>query len=253
MVRPLLGRVLVCALTVGGLLAAAGQAPASAATTAGPDPVVIVSGTGGPAFYYEALKTRLQASGYPAWIFELTNLGTGDIRSTARDLARFVAAVRAQTGASRVDLIGHSQGGLVSRQYVKFDGGDRTVDSLIMFGSPNHGTLAANLARLFTLGTCIGIVACEQMTIGSSFLAELNAGDDTYGPSIYTSFYTAYDEVVYPYWTSALSDGATNVKIQSQCPLRYVEHIAGIHDGTVFSGFLDALAHRAITLNCFAL
>lgn len=257
MARFRLRHSVLCALTATALVATASatttQAAASVSPTTGPDPVIIVNGTGGPAFYYELLKARLEASGYQAWIFQLTNLGMGDIAATSRDLGRFVAGVRAQTGAAKVDLIGHSQGGLVARQYVKFEGGASTVDSLIMFGAPNHGTLVANLARLFTLGTCIGIVACEQMTVGSAFLDNLNAGDDTIGSVQYTSFYTIYDEVVVPYTTSALADGATNVKIQSQCPFRYLEHIAGIHDGTLFSGFLDALAHRSITLNCFAL
>lgn len=243
----------VLTLLTAASLAIAGTATASPATAAGPDPVIIVTGTGGPAFYYDALRWRLEAAGHRAWIFQLTGLGLGDIRDTAGDLAQFVAGVRAQTGAARVDLIGHSQGGLVSRQYVKFNGGDQTVDSLIMFGSPNHGTLAANLAQLFSFGTCLWIVACEQMTVGSTFLASLNAGDDTYGPVGYTSIYTIFDEVVVPYTTAAMDDGATNVLIQSQCPFRFVEHIAGIHDGTVFSGFLDALAHRPITLDCYAL
>lgn len=251
-------RTLVCFVAVSALVsgsfavtgAAAGASQARPA--AGPDPVIIVNGTAGPAFYYEPLRARLQAAGHPTWIFELTALGTGDIRGTSRDLARFVAAVRARTGAAKVDLVGHSQGGLVARQYVKYDGGAQTVDSLIMFGTPNHGTLLANLAWLFTGGTCLGVVACEQMTVGSSFVETLNAGDDTIGSVAYTSFYTVYDEIVFPYHTSALADGATNVKIQTQCPLRYLEHVAGIHDGTVFSGFMDALAHRAITLDCFA-
>ncbi len=245
--------VLCLAVAAGLLTAASTQAAAAPARpAAAPDPVIIVNGTGGPAFYYEPLRARLQANGYRAWIFQLTDLGLGDIRGTSRDLAAFVAGVRAQTGAAKVDLIGHSQGGLVSRQYVKYDGGAAYVDSMMMFGSPNHGTLVANLARLFSVGSCLGIVACHQMTIGSSFLADLNAGDDTIGSVAYTSFYTAYDEVVVPYTTSALADGATNVKIQAQCPLRFLEHAAGIHDGTLFSGFLDALAHRPIGLNCFA-
>ena len=231
-------------------MTAFGPVPTSAAS--GPDPVIIVNGTGGPAFYYEALKARLEAHGYRAWIFQLTNLGFGDIRNTSKDLARFVAAVRAQTGAAKVDLVGHSQGGLVSRQYIKFDGGTATVDSAIMFGSPNHGTLLANLAELFGGGDCLRIIACQQMAAGSSFLDTLNAGDDTPGPSVYTSLYTIYDEIVVPYTTSMLADGATNVKIQSQCPYRFVEHVVGIHDGTVVSGILDALAHRPITLACYA-
>jgi triacylglycerol lipase len=249
--RSLLRRAVLSTLTAAALVATAATTTTQASATP-PDPVIIVNGTGGPAFYYEPLRARLEAAGHPTWIFQLTDLGMGDIAATTRDLARFVSSVRAQTGAAKVDLVGHSQGGLVARQYVKFEGGASTVDSLVMFGAPNHGTLVANLARLFTVGTCLGIVACQQMTIGSSFLADLNAGDDTIGSVRYTSFYTAYDEVVVPYTTSALADGATNVKIQSQCPLRFLEHVAGIHDGTLFSGIRDALAHQPITLDCFA-
>ncbi|HEY0641488.1 MAG TPA: alpha/beta fold hydrolase [Pseudonocardiaceae bacterium] len=252
MARSWIRRAAATVLVTAGLVAGSAAVTTGTAAAVTPDPVIIVNGTGGPAFYYEPLRARLQAAGYRAWIFQLTNLGLGDIRGTSRDLAAFVASVRAQTGAAKVDLVGHSQGGLVARQYVKYDGGASTVDSLVMFGTPNHGTLAANLARLFTAGTCVGIVACQQMTVGSAFLAELNAGDDTIGGVRYTSFYTVYDEVVFPYTTSALDDGATNVRIQSQCPLRYLEHVAGIHDGTLFSGIADALAGRSITLDCFA-
>lgn len=243
-----LGRTTVAALVATGVMVAAPAA--NAAPT--PDPVIIVAGTGGPAFYYEPLRARLDLAGYRSWTFQLPYLGAGDIAASARELGSFVAAVRAQTGAARVDLIGHSQGGIVARQYVKFNGGASSVDSLIMFGAPNHGSLLANLAQLFTAGTCIGIPACEQMTVGAPFLATLNAGDDTIEPVRYTSFYTVFDQVVVPYQTAAMDDGATNVKIQAQCPLRYVEHIAGIHDGTLFSGVLDALSHRSITLDCFA-
>lgn len=45
----------------------------------------------------------------------------------------------------------------------------------------------------------------------------------------------------------------TNVTIQSQCWARYVDHISIALDGTVYSGIQDALAHRSIGLNCFAL
>ena len=53
----------------------------------------------------------------------------------------------------QVDLVGHSEGGLVSRTYVKYEGGAAEADSLITLGTPNYGTAAANLIRFFTLGT----------------------------------------------------------------------------------------------------
>lgn len=129
--------------------------------------MVIVNGTFGPAVFYEPLAARLRADGNAVRIFELTDLGTGDIAATAQDLARFVDGVRAATGADRVDLVGHSQGGLVARQYVKYLGGAATVDNLISLGTPHYGTAVANIADFFGGGNCVGVLACEQMAVGS--------------------------------------------------------------------------------------
>ncbi len=160
-----------------------------------------------------------------------------------------------ETGASRVDLIGHSQGGLVGRYYVKNLGGANEVDSMISLGAPHYGTSLANLATLLGLGSCLGVVACQQMAIGSSFLANLNAGDDTIGNVVYTNIASALDEIVTPYWNAFLNNDGNNrnVLVQSPCFLRVVGHIGLPLDGTVYSGIQDALAHRSIFLNCFAL
>jgi triacylglycerol lipase len=226
--------------------------PWQSAAAAGPDPVVIVNGTFGPKFFYEPLAKRLRDDDHEAYIFELTNLGTSDIADTARDLAAFVDDVRARTGAAKVDLVGHSQGGLVARQYVKYLGGDSTVDSLVSLGAPHYGTKVANIADFFGGGDCLGIVACQQMAVGSDFVTALNEGDDTIGSVRYTNLYTSLDELVRPVENAALADGATNVRIQSQCPLRPVEHVGLALDGTVYSGIHDALNGDPITLKCFA-
>lgn len=93
------------------------------------------------------------------------------------------------------------------------------------------------------------------MSIGSAFLADLNAGDDTIGNVSYTNFATVYDTVIVPYTNSFLANDGnnTNVTVQSHCWLRYVDHVSIPLDGTVYSGIQDALAHRSISLNCFAL
>jgi triacylglycerol esterase/lipase EstA (alpha/beta hydrolase family) len=239
--------------TVAPLVAAA---PAAAVPT---DPVIIVAGTfaGQPAasIFYAPLAARLRADGYQPYIFGLPGSGLGDIRDTAQSLNTFADQVRAQTGASRVDLIGHSQGGLVGRYYVKNLGGVGEVDSLISLAAPHYGTTLANLASLLGLGNCLGVIACQQMAIGSSFLADLNAGDDTIGNVYYTNFSTVFDAIVTPYTSAFLANDGNNrnVLIQSPCFARLVGHVTMATDGTVYSGVQDALAHRSISLNCFAL
>lgn len=218
-----------------------------------PDPVIIVAGTFSPAFANEPLAARMRADGFDVSIFELPTLGTQDINLSAQALNTFADGVRARTGAAKVDLVGHSQGGLVARSYVKSYGGAAEVDSLITLGAPNRGTYVANLASFLGFGNCLAVVACEQMAAGSSYLNALNAGDDTVGSVRYTTFRTLQDELVRPVDNATLFDGATNVLVQSKCWLRVVGHVGLILDGTVYSGVRQALLGQAINLNCFAL
>jgi len=242
----------------------AGPAPSATVPTAAsaadptPGPVVIVPGTlaDEPIIEVElrSLREALRADGYQPFTYYLPGGGTGDMRVTAAGLPAFVDDVLATTGASTVDIIGHSQGGLLGRYYVKFLGGDATVDSLVSLGTPHHGTKLANLGSLFGLWNCLGFGACTQAAVGSSFLADLNGDDDTPGAVRYTSFATKLDAIVVPYGNSLLTgDGNTNVVVQDQCPLRTVEHLTFPQDGAVYSGIVDALAGRPITLDCLAL
>ena len=254
-------RLTVAALVIAALaLVAPSASSASAAPrAAAKDPVVIVAGTLAgqtlASVYYEPLAARLRADGYRVYIFGLPNSGLGDIGAISANLNTFADSVRAETGAAKLDMIGHSQGGLVIRHYVKYRGGATEVDSAISLGAPHYGTAVANVAKLLLLNSCAGVVACTQMTIGSSFLNALNAGDDTIGDVAYTNIASAGDEIVVPYTTAFLANDGnnTNVRVQSQCPLRLLGHVGLPLDGTVYSGIQDALAHRSIRLNCFAL
>ena len=231
----------------------------AAAATAPSDPVIIVEGTGSsepivPAVDYNVLAGRLEADGYQAFVFPLPGRGLGDIAETSAAFAPFVDQVLAQTGASRVDLIGHSQGGLVARYYIKFLGGAAKVDSLVGLAAPHYGTQLANLAELHGLLDCVGYPFCQQVVTSSSFLAQLNGDDDTFGAVRYTNFASRIDPIVVPY-TNAFqrSPDAVNVVIQQRCPLRIVEHVTLALDGTTYSGIQDALAGQPISLNCLAL
>ena len=83
--------------------------------------------------------------------------GTGDIAASARQLASFVRQVLAATGAPKVDIVGHSQGGMMPRYYISFLGGAAKVAKLIGLAPSNYGTTLDGLAVLGrTLGLGLG-------------------------------------------------------------------------------------------------
>jgi hypothetical protein len=136
---------------------------------------------------------------------------------------------------------------------MKLLGGATKVGTYVSLGTPQYGTLQANLVSFLGLGSCLGVVACQQMAIGSSFLANLNAGDDTPGAARYVSLATIYDELVQPYTNARIADGATNVTLQSACWWKVVGHVGLILDGAVYGLVRSALEGGTIRTNCFAL
>jgi triacylglycerol esterase/lipase EstA (alpha/beta hydrolase family) len=219
-------------------------------SAAHPYPVVLVNGTGEDmADGFSALSPLLADNGYCVFAANFGgspgNLlqGTGDITQSAAQLSSFVSQVLGTTGAVRVDLVGHSQGGMMPRYYLKFLGGASKVQTLVGLAPSNHGTTLDGLATLETelatvlpgISSALGSAceACAQQIAGSSFMTTLNAGGDTVpGPS-YTVIETRNDEIVTPYASAFLSGpNVTNIVLQNVCPLDQTDHI-GIADDTV--------------------
>lgn len=57
------------------------------------------------------------------------------------DLRRFVAAVLAYTGARQVDIVGHSMGATLAREWMRQDGAHRRVRRLVSIDGPHHGII----------------------------------------------------------------------------------------------------------------
>jgi len=95
-------------------------------------------------------------------------------------------------------------------------------------------------------------IACEQMKPGSTFIAALNAEDDTPGSATYWTVYTVFDAFVRPPQNAALRNGATNMKVQEVCPARIVTHLGLVLDGAVYSIIESLLATGAVEANCWA-
>jgi triacylglycerol esterase/lipase EstA (alpha/beta hydrolase family) len=172
---------------------------------------------------------------------------TGEIAHSAEELGAFVQRVLTATGASQVDVVGHSQGGIMPRWYMRFDGGARYVHTLVGLAPSNHGT---TVNGVFTIGDHIpgadaffGVCeACEEQSAGSQFMETLNAGGETEPGVSYTVIESANDEVVTPYQSAFLSGtNVTNVLLQAQCPLDQGEHLSMPYDHIADADVLTAL------------
>ncbi len=142
-----------------------GFLPLPGARGHGPRPIVMLHGYAMSRTCFLVLARRLSRAGLgPISGFEYWTLGR--IASAARKLGRHVDAVLAQTGADRVDLVGHSMGGVVGRYFVALGGGAERVANLITVGSPHRG------AELSAVG--LGRPT-KELFPGSAFLERLEA------------------------------------------------------------------------------
>lgn len=67
--------------------------------------------------------------------------------TNARELEAAVNQICRATGAKEIDIVAHSKGGVDSRLYV--DQGQEKVKHLVMIGTPNHGTIMADMELSF--------------------------------------------------------------------------------------------------------
>lgn len=192
-----------------------------------PNPVLILPGFLMPEWCYVRLKERLERSGYT----DVTVLrGWPWVRSIAEyaQAARVEAErMRARTGARKVDLVGHSMGGLVARYMIQALGYEAHVDHLVTFGTPHHGTEIAPLSAWYA-------ASAVEMTPGSAFLQALNEQEGRPSAVKYTSLHAAFDEIVVPAESVTLA-GAANGRIAGS------GHIMAIYMPELARSVLEAL------------
>ncbi|MEV7286418.1 alpha/beta fold hydrolase [Streptomyces sp. NPDC093252] len=226
-------------------------------SAAHPRPVVLVHGTfGNSVDNWLGLAPYLTQRGYCVFSLDYGQLpgvpffhGLGPIDRSAEQLDAFVDKVLAATGAREVDVVGHSQGGMMPRYYLKFLGGAAEVNALVGLAPDNHGTTLSGLTKLLPyfpgaedlIGSAAPALA-DQIA-GSPFLTRLNAGGDTVPGVAYTVIATRYDQVVTPYRSAFLDGpGVRNVLLQDLCPVDLSEHLAiGLFDRIAFHEVANAL------------
>ena len=213
------GLVVLLVLVLGG------WAVVHAVTRGGPvdqgaqGPVILVPGYGGNTEDLAPLRAELESEGRTAIVFQPTGAEQGDLRVQAKRLAD-LAEKTVQGGAPSVDVIGYSAGGVITRLFVRDDGGDHLVRRVLTLGSPHHGTDVAQTAQ-DAAGGCP--TACEQLVPGSALLDRLNAGDETPPGPRWITIRSDADEVVTP-TDSAELKGALNLRIQDYCASSRTSH-----------------------------
>jgi hypothetical protein len=229
-------------------------------SAAHPYPVVLVNGTfANEDDNWQALSPLLYNNGFCVYTFNYggppllgTLYGVGDIATSAGELSSFVNQVLASTGASRVDLVGHSQGGMMPNYYIKFLGGAPVVHDFVALAPDNHGTTIdgfTNLANFIPgvstlvdegLGTVCE--SCVEQEDGSAFITTLDKSGIT-APSVnYTVVSTEYDEVVTPWQSQQLSgSNVKNIVLQNQCSLDFSGHLGIAYDHIALQDVLNAL------------
>ena len=239
-------------------------------TAAHPRPVVLVHGlTGNKATNWQTFSPLLKNHGY--CVFALTYGinpdtptpldqfgGLARMESSALEVKAFVNRVLRATGASEVDILGHSEGTVVPNYYVKFLGGAAKVKRYVSLAPLWHGTNPAGLDTISEIGTPFGVTPLlgtllepyfasgPQLLAHSAFWKKLRSGGTTRVAGVaYTNIVTKYDELVQPY-TSGIEPGMTNVIVQDLCAQDFAEHFEIAADPVAAQIVLNALdpAHR---------
>jgi len=221
-----------------------GASPSRSATAAAkrPGPVLLVPGYGGGRSALNQLAARIRHAGRQAEVVQLPGDGTGDLNLQAKALQS--AAARAlRGGASSVDVVGYSAGGVVVRLWLAEFGGDREARRVVSLGSPLHGADIAAVGAALAPDACP--VACQQLVPGSSLLNRLNAQPLPTGIG-WMSIWTTDDKTVTPPESARLT-GAVNVVAQDICPNEFVSHSGLPTDALVTGLVLAAIGSGPLT------
>lgn len=237
--------------------------PSITVTPSHPLPVILINGTlETQGFQWSVGAPVLANAGYKVFTFNYGNTtpeprfpfqGIKDIALSAQELASTIDAVLAETGAEKVILVGHSQGGgILPAYYINVLGGADKISQLIGIAPSNHGTDLNYLAYTTVLplvGPLLsGLLgafapALLQQTVSSPFQQLVYGNGDTRPGVLYTNIITVNDEIVTPFSQQLLSGpNVTNIIVQQGQPGFQGGHLGIVVNPVVWTYVLGALS-----------
>lgn len=235
-------------------------------TAAHPRPVVLVHATGvNMGLNWNALSPLLKNNGYCVFAFNygMTQLslggfigGLGPIPASGATMSAFIDRVLAATGAPKVDLVGHSQGGLLLKYYISGLGGGTKVGRAVAMAPTIHGSTLSGLTHIGDALRPIagwlvdGVYAAlagaapgaRDQAVTSEFMKAMNQLPDTAGGAKLTVISTVYDAVVTPVSAQRpIGPDTAWIVLQRQCVLDFVDHVGMAFDSIALRNVLNAL------------
>ncbi|MFI6515361.1 esterase/lipase family protein [Spirillospora sp. NPDC050679] len=212
----------------------------SAGGSAASNPVLVVGGIQAQQAKLDDLVAYLRSQGFHAESMQLRGspTGTAPISESAQGVAEKAAEMRGRKSASRVDVVGHSMGGLAQRHYIKFLGGAAHTGTYVSVGTPEQGEWLGLLCSTSYAG-------CRDLLPGSAFLKNLNAPPAIPpGMPAYHFFSEQENGEKKPL------PGAVNASVQSFCPGRKVAHADEPSDRAMQGLIAAALKGRPLATDC---
>jgi pimeloyl-ACP methyl ester carboxylesterase len=148
------------------------------------------------------LAARLRRDGRSTFAVNYPSL-LADMDRKAAHVAASLRAIAAETGADSLDVLAHSQGGVIVRAAAKDHACLPLLGNVVTLGSPHQGTALAALLGWRRL-------AAERPS--SRYLTRLAEDDPVPTTVNFTSIYSHFDAVVFPSELSYYA-GAFNVAI----------------------------------------
>ncbi|KAI0402497.1 Alpha/Beta hydrolase protein [Xylaria palmicola] len=200
---------------------------------------------------YCAFSLTYGAPAVPGWIG-----GLGDMRASAAQIADFVREVRDRTGRDRVDVVGHSEGG-VQALFVPLtqDGAAASLEHVVALGPAVHGATyfgftdlwyvggAATRALVGALLDLVGCAACEQLAPDGLVTRRFAAARGSIAqPGNKVTVITSASDALVPSAVSRVDEpGVRNVLVQATCPDDRVGHAGLAWDKSVWRLIINAL------------
>ncbi|KAI1075678.1 alpha/beta-hydrolase [Whalleya microplaca] len=199
---------------------------------------------------YCAFSQTYGAHGAVSWIGGLRSMA-----DSAKDIAAFIREVKDKTGARKVDLVGHSEGG-VQALYVPMAqaGISGIVEHVVALGPAVHGARYFGFTDLWYIGgeatrkiaklvvDTLGCPACEDMaTDGAIYKAFKSAKKIVQDGNKATVIMSRSDTLVAPDVSKIEEKGVNNVYVQDICPDDKVGHAGLMWDKSVWRLIFNAL------------